>query len=125
MTTSTQKKIGRPPVKAPTKTEKRAQIGFFVRADIKRQLMAASKLSGRTLSAEVEHLIERGLMADQIAKLSGTTQDAIYRQTLTAVMGRYGLAPVWDRDADGKTIVVDWERRKSDVFIPTTKEDQP
>jgi hypothetical protein len=122
MPSPTQKKIGRPPLKAPT--EKRAQIGFFVRADIKRQLMKAAKASGRTLSAEVEHLIEGGLMAAEIAKLTGASSEDMRERLLLAVMNSNGFAPTYGPDANGKKIIVRWERRKLGGFIDTIKEDQ-
>jgi hypothetical protein len=123
MTPTEAKRIGRP-LKAPAKAEKRVQIGPLIRASIKRDIDAAAKLSGRTLSQEAEFLIERGLLADTLAKLGNTTQEGIYHATLTAIMARYGLAPKWGHDADGKSTIIDWERRKLGGFIDTKKEDK-
>ena len=123
MTPTEAKRIGRP-LKAPAKTEKRVQIGPLIRASIKRDIDAAAKLSGRTLSQETEFLIERGLLADTIAKLGGTTQEGILERTLVALMNQYSITPIYGPDANGKTIIRDWKRGKLGGFIDTSKEDK-
>jgi len=112
------KRIGRP-MKAPT--EKRVQIGPLIRASIKKRIDEAAMLSGRTISQEAEFLIERGLIADEIAKLSDTTQEDIHRMTLLAVMNRSGFAPDYGVDANGKKIIVQWRRRKLGGFVKEDK----
>ena len=83
-------RIGRPPKTPPEKQVKRVQIGLFVRADIKRRIDAAAKATGRTLSQEAEQLIERGLMADQIAQIRGSTLEGIRLEVVEAALRQTG-----------------------------------
>jgi hypothetical protein len=68
-----QRQGGRPIKKVPK--GERTQIGVIVGGNTKALLLKAMKGSGRTISREAEHLIEKALAYDQMLKAMGETMD--------------------------------------------------
>jgi hypothetical protein len=92
MTSTTAKRIGRPPKKA-ARGEKRASLGLKVRIDIKRRIDEAAKNSGRTQSQEAEALIEKALTIEAVLAGMGSSDEKIIRQGLEAAARKLGYKP--------------------------------
>ena len=60
------KRRGRPP--APEDRRRRHNLTFRIRSDLREQIETAARENGRSMSEELEHLIERSL--DQDTKIS-------------------------------------------------------
>jgi hypothetical protein len=95
---ATPRRIGRP-MKPPT--GKRAQLGLFVRADIKRAIDQAAQKNGRTQSQEAEHWFERLLTYEATLKRMQTSLAEMERGSVEPVLWRLGYTPVRTR-IDGK-----------------------
>jgi hypothetical protein len=74
----------------------RSMLGVFVSPEIKAQIAAASKVSGRTLSREVEILVERALAYDRLMASTRSTMERIDQDGLEAEALRRGYVPLRD-----------------------------
>jgi hypothetical protein len=101
MPTSAQlaKRIGRP--MKPARKGRRYQIGVIVTGKTKSLITQAAKASGRTISREVEHLIERVLTYDATLRAMRTTLEEMERASIDAVLVRKGYTPIHPLMADG------------------------
>jgi len=88
------------PMKAARKGE-RYQIGVIVTGATKAVITKAAKESGRTISREVEHMIERCLQYDRIFAAMRKTAEEIQQDNLHAALLRAGFSverlPVGDK----------------------------
>jgi hypothetical protein len=89
--TAKKKRKGRPP-KSPT--GKRVQLTTIVRADIKRRLDLAADKSGRTLSQELELLIERLMIYEAAFERMHTDATEMEKGNVEAVLWRLGYTPI-------------------------------
>jgi hypothetical protein len=76
-----QRHAGRPIKSVPK--GKRTQIGVIVGGNTKALLLKAMKESGRTISREAEHLIEKALAYDQMLKTLMATAHARQNRDVT------------------------------------------
>ncbi|HJZ32101.1 MAG TPA: hypothetical protein VKF35_13390 [Hyphomicrobiaceae bacterium] len=88
------------PVKSSRKGA-RYQIGVIVTGATKAVIAKAAKTEGRTISRQVEHMVERCLQYDRIFAAMGKTAEEIQRGNLEAALFRAGY-PVKRRMIDGK-----------------------
>ena len=86
------KRMGRP-MKAARKG-RRYQIGVIVTGETKTLITQAAKASGRTISREVEHLIERALHYDRMLNSMRTTLGEMEKSNVEAALWRQGFTPV-------------------------------
>jgi hypothetical protein len=94
------KRMGRP-MKAARKG-RRYQIGVIVTGETKTLITQAAKASGRTISREVEHLIERVLTYDATLRAMRTTLEEMEKGSIDAVLVRKGYTPIHPlMDPDG------------------------
>jgi hypothetical protein len=81
----------------PIKTAKKGritQIGVLVSAATKTLIVQSAKASGRTISREVEHLIERALHYDRLLNSMRTTLGEMEKGNVEAALWRLGFTPV-------------------------------
>jgi hypothetical protein len=90
--TPAQRRPGRP-TKAPRKGQ-RYQIGVIVTGETKAVITKAAKESGRTISREVEILIEKALQYDRLFERTRMTAEEIASQSEDAALMRRGYTPV-------------------------------
>jgi dissimilatory sulfite reductase (desulfoviridin) alpha/beta subunit len=69
---------GRPIKKVPK--GERTQIGVIIGGNTKERLLAAMKESGRTISREVEHLIEKALAYDDLLTVLKNIADRLAKE---------------------------------------------
>jgi hypothetical protein len=86
-------KRGRPPVK-PALAGHRHQIGVLVAGPTKDAIAASAKVSGRSLSREAEHLIERALAYDYAMSLMRTTLETMDQDGVDAELRRRGYTGI-------------------------------
>jgi hypothetical protein len=72
---------------------RRYQIGVIVTGATKADITEAAKKSGRTISREVEHMIERCRQYERMFKAMGRTLEEIQRGNVHAAMYRSGWMP--------------------------------
>jgi hypothetical protein len=90
--TAATKRMGRPT--KPARKGRRYQIGVIVTGETKAVIDAAAKASGRTISREVEHLIERALGFEHMFESMRTTLAQIESGSITSALRRKGYTPV-------------------------------
>lgn len=88
------RRIGRP-IKAAKKGQ-RSMLGVFVGPDIRAKVAAAAKVSGRTLSREVEILIERAVAYDAFMASMKTTLEGLQGGQVEAELRRLGYVAIRD-----------------------------
>jgi hypothetical protein len=84
---------GSPPIK-PARKGQKYQIGVIVAGPTKKAIVESTKASGRSISREAEHLIERALAYDRILAAMGTTLEKIKEGNLEAELWRSGYTPI-------------------------------
>jgi hypothetical protein len=88
------------PMKAARKGQ-RYQIGVIVTGATKAIIAREAKNEGRTISRQVEHMIERCLQYDRVFKAMGKTAEEIQQDNLHAALLRAGFSverlPVGDK----------------------------
>ena len=94
------KRTGRP--SKPAREGRRYQIGVIVTGKTKKLIDEAARASGRTISREVEHLIERALAYDAMLKAMQTTQDEMKKGNVEAELVRQGYTLI-RHPHEGKT----------------------
>jgi hypothetical protein len=90
-----------PPIGRPSKAARkgrRYQIGVIVTGETKAVIAQSAKDSGRTISRQVEHLVERCLHYDQVLKDMRTTVEAIDKGSVEAALRRAN----WKCDQNGR-----------------------
>jgi hypothetical protein len=100
MTAAKRGRRGAPPIK-PAKKGERYQIGVIVAGTTKKLIVEQAKISGRSISREAEHLIERAVAYDKIMKAMSNTLEELRQGSVEAVLFRLGYVPIRDA-ATGK-----------------------
>jgi hypothetical protein len=90
------KRTGRPMKKA--REGRRYQIGVIVTGATKKIITDAAKASGRTISREVEILIEKALQYDRMFADMRMNAEEIAKQSEEAALRRRGYEPVLTPD---------------------------
>jgi hypothetical protein len=90
---------GRPTKKVPK--GERTQIGVIVSGKTKALLLKAMQESGRTISREAEHLIEKALAYDSVLASMKRTLEEMERGNVEAALHRLGY-PMQRQIIDGK-----------------------
>jgi hypothetical protein len=98
MTTVAKKRIGRP-MKAP-KPGARAPLSLLVRPQLKRRIESIAEISGATMSAEAERLLEKALAYDDVLAATGTSIPEIARRFADKVLRERGYT--WEHTPHGK-----------------------
>jgi hypothetical protein len=89
------------PPTTPARIGQRFQIGVIVAGPTKKLIMEAAKVSGRSISREAEHMIERSAAFDTILKHMRTSLEEMEKGGVEAVLSRLGYVPIRDA-ATGK-----------------------
>jgi hypothetical protein len=95
MATKKKRAYGAPAIKPARKGEK-YQLGVIVSGVTKKALVEAIKVSGRSISREAEHLIERCLHYDRMMDAMRTNLAQMEKGNVEAVLHRLGYRPMRD-----------------------------
>jgi hypothetical protein len=87
------KRIGRP-VKPVRAKRGRARLSLVVTAETKKRIIDAAEVSERSLSAEIEFLIEQALTYNEILKTMRTSVAEIAKGNVEAAFRRLGYRPL-------------------------------
>jgi hypothetical protein len=86
---------------------KRATMSFLVRPDLKRVIAQRAAISGRTLSAEGEAMLEGYLVFERTLTAMRTSLADMQQDTIAATLVRLGYTPV--RSAQQKQDGTPWK----------------
>jgi hypothetical protein len=89
------------PPTTPARKGQRYQIGVIVAGSTKKLIMEQATASGRSISREAEHLIERAVAYDRILKHMRSSLEEMEKGGVDAVLFRLGYTPIRDA-ATGK-----------------------
>jgi hypothetical protein len=84
------------PPTTPARVGQRFQIGVIVAGPTKKLIMEQAKISGRSISREAEHLIERAVSYDRVMKHMRSTLEEMEKGGVEAVLMRLGYTPIRD-----------------------------
>jgi hypothetical protein len=112
------KRMGRPT--KPARKGRRYQIGVIVTGATKAVIDAAAKASGRTISREVEHLVEKALQYDRVLEAMNRSLADIANGNVDAAHRRAGYR--WVHSNYGKVWFPPGYPIEKSGFIPPEEE---